>query len=165
MGYMRNLIITCLLSCICAISFGQDKFPSLTVKDMQGKSVATEDILQDGKVKVFSFWATWCAPCKKELDAISEVYEDWQDEYNMDLYAVSVDNARAIAKIKPMVASKNWPFEILIDANQDFMRNLQFQSIPFTCLVDGEGNIVYKHSGYIPGDEFELEDEIAKLNQ
>ena len=43
------------------------------------------------------------------------------------------------------------------------MRSLNFQTIPQTYLLDKQGNIVYTHSGYAPGDEYELEEHIAEV--
>ena len=111
-----------------------------------------------------SFWATWCAPCKKELN-VAEIYDQWVENYQVRLVAISVDDARAAAKVKPMVAEKAWPYEVFIDTNQELMRALHFQTVPYTIIVDGKGEIVYNHSGYLPGDEIELEEKIVQLSQ
>lgn len=60
------------------LSLKNDKVPSIMIKKLDGTKVNTMDVIKnDGKPIVISFWATWCKPCKKELDAISENYEDW----------------------------------------------------------------------------------------
>ena len=138
------------------------RVPDVNVKTLDGKSISITEAIGEGKITVLSFWATWCAPCKKELDAIAEVYEDWQAEYDMQLIAVTIDNARALAKVKPMVERKGWEYMILSDAKQDLQRAMSFQTIPQTYLLNQEGEIVYEHSGYAPGDEFELEEYIKK---
>jgi cytochrome c biogenesis protein CcmG/thiol:disulfide interchange protein DsbE len=112
---------------------------------------------------VISFWATWCAPCKKELNAIHEVYEDWQDETGVKVIAVSIDDARSATRVKPYVDAQGWEFEVLMDTNGDFKRSLNVNNVPQTFLVDGNGDIVWTHSGYSPGDEYELLEEIEKL--
>ncbi|MEL6989300.1 MAG: TlpA disulfide reductase family protein, partial [Bacteroidota bacterium] len=118
---------------------------------------------ENDKITVISFWATWCLPCKKELDAIAEIYPEWQEDYDMELVAITIDNARGLSKVKPMVEEKGWEFEILSDAGENLKRALNFQTIPQTFLINQKGEIVYSHSGYAPGDEFELEDKIKKL--
>ena len=118
---------------------------------------------ENGKITVISFWATWCAPCKKELDAIADVYEDWQAEYDVELVAVSIDTRRAAATIPAMVSSKGWEYTILKGKPTDLQNAFNFQTIPQTFLVDQEGNIVYHHNGYVPGDEYELEEKIKEL--
>lgn len=160
---MKNLVVA-FLSIVMMTAFTGDKaFPKADVKTPGGKTVNISDYIGKGKPTVVSFWATWCSPCKRELDAIGEIYPDWQEEYGVDLLAISIDDARASAKIPGMVASKGWDYTVLIDTPQAFGQALGFQTIPQTFLLDGEGNIVYSHNGYSPGDEFELEDKIKEL--
>ena len=145
--------------------FGQKQLPSVDVKTLDGKTVNIQEFASNGKITVLSFWATWCSPCKKELDAIAEVYPEWQEDYDMELVAVTIDTQRALAKVNPMVASKGWEYIILSDVNQNLKNALNFQTVPQTYLLDKNGNIVYVHSGYVPGDEYELEDKIKALNK
>lgn len=139
--------------------------PSVNVKTLEGKTVNIQDYVGDGQITVISFWATWCSPCKRELDAISEIYEDWQEEYGMKLLAVTIDDARSMAKVPALVETKGWEFTVLADSKRELQKALNFQTVPQTFLVDGDGNIVYTHTGYNPGDEIELEDKIAALSK
>ena len=137
--------------------------PDVTVKTLEGKTVNMQDFGSTGKITVISFWATWCAPCKKELDAIADVYADWQDDYNMELVAVSIDTRRAAATIPALVSSKGWEYTVLSGKPTDLQTAFNFQTIPQTFLVNQKGEIVYHHNGYVPGDEYELEDKIKAL--
>ncbi len=141
----------------------QKSLPEVSIKNLDGKSVDIQDYAKNGKITVLSFWATWCSPCKKELDAIAEIYPDWQEEYDAEVVAITIDTRRALAKVRPMVESKGWEYDILSDVNQELQQALNFQTVPQTFLIDQDGNIVYEHSGYVPGDEFELEDKIKEL--
>ncbi|NND33281.1 MAG: TlpA family protein disulfide reductase [Saprospiraceae bacterium] len=141
----------------------QESLPDANIQTLERKTMSFKDAVAGDQVTIVSFWATWCAPCKKELDAIAEVYEDWQEQYNVRLIAISVDDARASAKVKPMVAEKGWPYQVFIDTKQELMRSLHFQTVPYTIVIDQTGKIVYNHSGYLPGDEIELEEELALL--
>ncbi len=152
-----------LFFCFTQTINAQKSLPDVAIKTLEGKTVNIQDYAKNGKITILSFWATWCSPCKKELDAISDVYEEWQEEYDVELIAITVDTRRALAKVKPMVETKGWEFEILSDVNQELQQALNFQVVPQTFVVDKEGNIVYDHSGYVPGDEFELEDKIKAL--
>lgn len=138
------------------------QIPSINVKDIQGKTLNLKDIAKE-KITVISFWATWCAPCKKELDNIATVYEDWQDKYNVQLIAVSIDDARTAAKVKSMVNAKNWAYKIILDSNEELKRALNVTSVPFTFLVNQKGEIIYQHSGYKEGDEIKLLEKIKAL--
>ncbi len=162
---MKIITLTTTLFFCLSLSLlsAQDPLPEVTIKTLEGQSIMLKEALHEGKTTILSFWATWCAPCKKELDAISEIYDEWQEKFNAELIAISVDDARATAKIKPMVAQKGWPYRIFVDSNQELMRSLHFQSVPYTVVVNAKGNIVYTHTGYLPGDELELENELASL--
>lgn len=154
---------------IAAITFGfsnpdtNKRLPDITIADLQGKPVNIQEFASGGKVTIISFWATWCAPCKRELDAISELYPTWSTEYNTKLVAITIDNARALTQVKPLIEEKGWEFDVLVDSKQELQQALNFQAIPQTFVVDTEGNIVYQHEGYAPGDEYELEKVIKKL--
>jgi cytochrome c biogenesis protein CcmG/thiol:disulfide interchange protein DsbE len=131
--------------------------------DLKGQPYKSSDIAKDGKVTVISFWATWCVPCKKELNTINEVYEEWQKKYDMKLVAISIDDSRSSTKVKPYMDGQRWEFDVLLDINQDFKRALNIQSVPYTLLLDKNGKIVYQHSGYVDGDEIILEEEIHEV--
>ncbi len=148
-----------------ALMPGDKTLPNVVVKRLDGSTVNIQDYGQNGKITVLSFWATWCSPCKRELDAIAELYPEWQEKYNVELVAVTIDDARAISKVRPIIEQKGWPFEVLSDANQELKQALNFQAIPQTFVVDEKGEIVFEHSGYQPGDEYELEDAIAGLGK
>lgn len=142
---------------------GVDTFPDATIQTLDGEEVQIHDYIGKGNPVIISFWASWCSPCKKELDAISEVYESWQKDYGVELLAITNDNHRGIKKVPAMVEKKGWPFTVLADPDQGLMKALDFQTIPQTFLVNGDGEIVYDHNGYHPGDEDELEEKIKAV--
>lgn len=154
-----------ILALLGTVVYGQTQLPSAEVKTLDGATINLQDFAQNGKPTIISLWATWCAPCKKELDAIAEVYEDWQEDYNVEVVAISIDTRRQLAKVKPMVETKGWPFQILSDANNTLTNVLNYQTIPQTYLIDENGQIVYSHNGYLPGDEYELEDQLKALTE
>lgn len=151
---------------ITSLAIGQsksNKIPSVKIKDLQGNTVDTGALENDGNPMIISFWATWCSPCKRELNAYAEHYEDWQDETNVKIVAVTIDDQRSIARVGPYVNSVEWDYDILLDANKDFARSMQVINVPHTFLVDGDGNIVWQHNNYSAGDEDELYEELLKL--
>jgi thiol-disulfide isomerase/thioredoxin len=149
---------------ISVAAFSQTKLlPSANLKTLEGQTINAKDLGKSGKITVISFWATWCSPCKKELDAINEIYEDWQKNYNMELIAISTDDSRTAAKVPAMVQSKAWPYRILLDTSRELSIAANIQSVPYTFLLDKNGNVVYEHVGYAPGDEDELEEKIKAL--
>ena len=153
---MKTTILISLLAWVFSVCLVHAQVPSVTLKTMDGKAVNTSDLSNDGKPFIIDFFATWCKPCNRELDAIAEVYEDWQKETGVKIIAVSIDQAQNINKVKPMVENHGWEYEVLLDPNSDFKRALGIQTIPYTLIVDGKGNIVYRHNGYTDGAETEL---------
>lgn len=139
------------------------QLPAITLKTMDGQTVKTDTLSNQGKPFIISFFATWCKPCNRELSAIQEVYADWQEETGVKLFAVSIDQAQNINKVKPLVDEHGWEYDVLLDPNSDFRRALGIQMIPFTLIVDGTGKIVHKHNGYTDGAETELIEKVREL--
>lgn len=160
MKLQKIITLICALFVTVAV-FGQKQLPNVSAKTLDGKTVNMQDYA-DGKLRVISFWATWCSPCKKELDTIADYYEEWQEDYDMELIAISIDTRRAVAKVPGIVSTKGWEYEVLTGDEQDMQNAFNFQTIPQTYLVDKNGNIVWSHNGYLPGDEEELEAKIAE---
>jgi len=139
------------------------EIPSTTVKSLTGVNINTSDLNNDGAPMIINFWATWCSPCKRELNNIAELYPDWVDETGVKIVAISIDDARNMNKVKPYVDGQAWEYEVYIDPNGDFRRAMNVQNVPHTFLVNGDGKIVWQHNSYSEGDEYELYDLITKL--
>lgn len=146
--------------------WAQNQLPNMELSDIYGKKINISDYGNSGKVTLFSFWATWCGPCKKELNNLQEVYPEWKDKYNLQIVAVSTDDQRSAAKVRPYVEGQGWEYEVLLDVNEELKRQLNFQSVPHTVLVNDKGEIISQHDGYVEGDEYEiLEKELIKLSE
>lgn len=158
---MKSSIIAFLLT-MCAVST-QAQLPSFNLKDINGKTLNTAELTNDGKPFIIDFFATWCKPCNRELSAIAEVYDEWQETTGVKLIAVSIDQAHNTSKVKPLVDNHGWEYEVLLDPNSEFLKALGGQSIPFTLIVDGKGTIVYRHTGYTDGAEEELIEKVREL--
>ncbi|MBQ7540418.1 MAG: TlpA family protein disulfide reductase [Bacteroidaceae bacterium] len=158
---MKKFFITALfLLCVLGIDA---QLPKVTLKTMDGKTVQTDTLSNNGKPFIIDFFATWCKPCNRELDAIAEVYEDWQKETGVKIFAISIDQAQNINKVKPLVENHGWEYDVLLDPNSDLRRALGIQMIPFVLICDGKGEIVYKHNGYTDGAEDELIEKVREL--
>ena len=158
---MRRLLLLAVLSAVVLTASAQ--LPKVLVKDIAGREVSTDTLSNAGRPFIIDFFATWCKPCNRELDAISEVYDDWCEETGMKIFAVSIDQAQNVNKVKPLVDSHGWGYDVLLDPNGDFKRALGIRMIPFVLIVDGAGKIVYKHNGYTDGEEQELINKIREL--
>ena len=149
--------------CVTFVLTVQAQLPKVTLKDIHGKEVSTDTLSNQGRPFIIDFFATWCKPCNRELDAISEVYEDWQQETGVKIIAVSLDQAHNINKVKPLVDNHGWDYEVLLDPNGELKHAFGIQMIPYVLIVDGQGNIVYKHQGYTDGAEEELIEKVRGL--
>ena len=152
--YLLILLISCL---------GFSQIPSVDIKTLEGGIINTSKFDNNDGPIVISFWATWCKPCKQELENIHEVYEDWQEETNVKLIAISIDDARNTSKIKPLVNAKGWEYEVYQDSNREFATKMGVNPIPHTFLLNGDKKIVWDHVTYSDGDEEELYEKILEL--
>ena len=86
-----------------------------------------------------------------------------QEETGVKIITVSIDQAQNVHKVKPLVSNHGWEYEVLLDTNEELKRAFGVQMIPFTMIVDGQGQIVYKHTGYTDGVEEELINKVREL--
>ena len=156
----RLLLFLCVMGLAVSASA---QLPKVQIKDISGRTVSTDTLSNDGKPFIIDFFATWCKPCNRELDAIAEVYDEWVEETGVKIFAVSIDQAQNINKVKPLVDNHDWEYDILLDTNSDFKQALGIQMIPYVLIVDGQGKIVYKHNGYTDGAETELIEKVREL--
>lgn len=161
---MKKLLIILLMGVLSISVFSQEaSLPKVAIKTLDGQSFSTSDIKNDGKPIIISFWALWCKPCQKELDAFNELYAEWQEETGVKIYAISIDDSRSTARVAPLVKGKGWEFEVLLDPNGDFKRAMNVNMIPHTFLLDGNGKVVSQHTSYFDGAELELYEKVKKL--
>ena len=110
---MKKFLLFFLFSGIFSIGVASAQLPDVTLKTIDGKTVNTDTLKNDGKPFIIDFFATWCKPCNRELDAIAEVYDDWKEETGVKIYTVSIDQAQNINKVKPLVSNHSWEYDVL----------------------------------------------------
>jgi len=161
---MKKLILFFLVFSVILFAQGsenklQGTAPNFELEDIEGDIYELNDFLGKGPVLV-CFWATWCKPCIEELKAYNKIYEEYKDK-GFTIVAISTDSERSIAKVKPFISSMNYTFQVLLDPNSDVARQYYARAIPYSVMIDKEGNILYSHVGYLRGDEIKVE-EIVK---
>lgn len=160
---MKKYFFVALLFLSVSTIYSQKQMPNVSLKSDDNKNYHLKnDFKEQDKVYVFTFWATWCAPCLNELDAIKENYSIWTKEVNMEVIAVSIDDTRTQKRVKPLLNGKKWPYKVLLDTNQDLKRALSIANVPYTVVVKNQ-KIVYIHNGYSQGAEKELFNKIKQL--
>ena len=151
---VKNLILSAVLA-FSSLS-ASAALPSVPLQNLDGDAVNAATLGTEGKPVIVSFFATWCKPCMRELAAIEQLYDDWQDETGVELVAVSIDKAQDADKVRSLVASHDWPYTVMLDSNSELARGVGVQAVPHVLVIDGAGNVVYSHSGYHDGAETEL---------
>ena len=162
---MKKLILTIsIIGIFTTLSLSQNRtLPSVEVKTLDGSNFNIKNLKNNGKPIVISFWFMKCKPCIKELNAIAEVYEDWQEETGVKLIAISIDDTRSMTKVAPYVNASDWDYEVYLDPNRDLARAMGVSTVPHTFLLNGKNKIVWQHKGYVDGDEDELLEQIEKI--
>ena len=162
---MKKAFLSIFATLLASLALAQNaKVPeNITIKTLDGKTVETSIIKNDGKPIIVSFWATWCKPCNRELNAIKDLYDDWQQETGVKLVAISIDDTRSASKVKPHVDGNGWEYEVYLDQNQDFKRAMNVVNVPHTFLINGNGEIVWQHTAYVDGSEEELFELVKKV--
>ncbi|MBR5250101.1 MAG: TlpA family protein disulfide reductase [Bacteroidales bacterium] len=161
---MKKFFLALALAFVSFSAFAQKALPKVEVTTLEGQAFQIQDVLNEGVPVILSFWYTTCKPCLQELGALNDAYADWQAEAKFKVVAVSTDDARSSAKVAPMVNGRGWSdFTFLLDTNGDLRRAMSVQTQPTVFILDKNGKVVYTHTGYTPGNEEELFDEILKL--
>ncbi len=145
--------------------FAQKKksdIPGIDIKTLEGKWISAKSIQKD-KPMVISFWATWCKPCVKELNAIRDVLPDWKEDVDFQMVIISIDDSRSEHRVAPFVKARAWEYEVYLDPNSELKRALNAPTVPHTFLYDKKGKLVWQHSGYSDGDEEELFDKLLEV--
>ena len=164
---MWQRIKSCLaiVGIICCTAFacpGGRWLPAVEVKTLEGRTVDISQVSNQGKPMVVIAWEITCQPCIKEFNAIAPLYESWQKETGVKIVAVSTDDNRSSPRVKPMVRSKGWPFEVYLDPNQAFKRAMNIPVCPYAFVLNGAGEVVWQKSGYNPGDEYTIYEVVKK---
>jgi alkyl hydroperoxide reductase subunit AhpC len=94
---------------------------------------------------------------------MAELYEDWQNETGIKIYAVSIDDTRTSGKVLPLVNSSEWGYEVVLDINSELKRAMGVNNPPHTFLCNAKGEIVWQHASYALGDEENLIAQVRKL--
>jgi peroxiredoxin len=135
---------------------------NFTLKDVEGHPVSLADNF--GKnVVLLDFWTTWCVPCEAEMPHLQRLYQRYRDR-GFVLLAISMDGPETVASVAPFARRLGLTFPVLLDEETQVTNVYNPARIaPLTVLINREGRIHRVRPGYQPGDEVELEQEVATL--
>lgn len=157
---MKKIIFLLFLT---SLGYAQKQMPNIELNSISGETInVSTQYSEKDKLYVFSFWATWCAPCINELEAIHKKYATWKESLNVELIAVSIDDSKTLKRVKPFLNGKGWTYNVLLDFNQELKRALSIVNVPYTIVVKNN-KIVYVSNGYSQGSEEELYQKLKGL--
>ena len=158
---MKKWALISVLVFLVSMLYGQNKVPDIKLKRMNGKSVMLQDFLKKGPVLI-NFWATWCAPCKKEMIFLEEFHKKYSDQ-GFRVLAISTDSPKSMSKVKSYIRAKKHTFLVGLDPNQEVAKKMNAMVMPTVILIDKDRKVSWYHQGFIPGDENEIETQILKF--
>lgn len=162
---MTKLNYAILLFSLLTVSFlsAQESFPEATVMNEKGERVQLHEYVKSGSPKIISLWATWCGPCRMELNGLKNVADDWKEKYDLEIVTVSVDVPAMVNRARKMAEVNGWDYTFMHDADQKLLSDLNLNSIPHSWLVDGDGKILSVMVGYSSNYEKQLERKLKSL--
>ncbi|PCJ02205.1 MAG: hypothetical protein COB14_02440 [Alphaproteobacteria bacterium] len=123
--------------------------PSIKVAAPSGGIVDLKD--NDGKYTVLNVWATWCAPCVRELESLRRLSKSFSYDSKWRIVAVSIDSKKNFPKVAAY--TERYHVEKIanyLDYNADLQNHFNIEKLPMTLIVNPSGRIIYK----IHGDVF-----------
>ena len=135
--------------------------PDLSIRLLDGKQVRLSVLLEEGPLLV-SFWATWCAPCKKEMIFLEKFHQKY-NENSFRVLAISTDSPKSMSKVKSYIRAKKYTFLVGIDPNQEIAKKMNALLMPTTLILNKDRKVSWYHQGFIPGDEKEIEAQIRAV--
>lgn len=114
-----------------------DDAPNFSLVDLNGNTHKLSDY--KGQGVLLNFWGTWCKPCKKEMPAINEQYEQFKGE---GVQVLGINIAESNFEVSSFTDKLGVKFPILLDKTKSVMRAYNVDPLPTTVLVNKEGKIV-----------------------
>jgi peroxiredoxin len=157
---MRFFIV--LILAFAVVAAMADKAPVFSLQDTQGNKVKLGDVLAKKGCVLIDFWELSCFSCKQALPKYQQIYNKYKDQ-GLEILAISVDSVRTVSNVAPYAAGIGVTFPVLLDTNNDVFRSYHVEIMPTCFLLDCSGEIRFTHTGYKPGDEKEIEDNIVEI--
>jgi len=152
---------TLLVVLLVTLAFGlnaEKKFTNFKLENEKSKTVRLADVT-DQELTVIDFWASYCDPCKKALPHLEALQTEYE---NLNVVVISIDNPRLRRKAMAYIKSKKYTFTTLYDTNNKVADKMKVKEIPYTFLIDKDGNILFEFSSGKVGSIETLKAEINK---
>ena len=119
-------------------------------EDFLGNKISLKEYR--GKLVIINFWATWCAPCKKEMPSLDRLYQS-SDFKNLEVLAVNMEEPNKEKTEKFFEKLKIQKLEIFFDYDLDFVKEFKLRGVPTTVLINKQGKEFARIIGEVNFDD------------
>ena len=119
-------------------------------EDFLGNKISLKEY--HGKLVIINFWATWCAPCKKEMPSLDKLYQN-SDFKNLEVFAVNMEEPNKEKTKKFFENLKIKKLEIFFDHDLDFVKEFKLRGVPTTVLINKQGKEFARIIGEVDFEE------------
>ena len=109
---------------------------SLIFEDFSGNEINLSHYV--GKLVIINFWATWCAPCKKEMPSLDKLYQD-NNFKNLQIFPVNMEQPNTLKTKKFFTDLNIQTLEIFFDHNLNFVKEFKLRGMPTTVIINKKG--------------------------
>jgi tetratricopeptide (TPR) repeat protein len=126
--------------------------------DLEGNIVSLTDYR--GKVVLINFWFPACGPCLMELPHIQKIYDKYKDR---ELEVLLIQVSQTKEEGKKFLEKNKYTMTSLYSDGTWAIENYGVKACPTNFFIDRQGRIIFKSTGYTPGDEKKIESQIKEL--
>ena len=150
---MRSTVFLVLFLLVNSIAIKAQSVSPFILEDSEGNEQSYQQLKGDS-LTVIDFWASWCKSCLSAIPKLNALSATYQNR-GVRFIGISTDGPRSVAKVRPLVESLSISYPILLDLNNDVMRNFNVNAMP-TIVIIKNNKIVFTSEGYVAGDENEI---------
>lgn len=137
-----------------------DRAAEFALKDLNGNTVSLSSLR--GKVIFLNIWATWCEPCREEMPSMETLYNEFKNDKDFVILAVSQDR-RGKDAVRAYVEKNGYHFRVLLDPDNKISDTYDVSGVPETFIIDRQGRIAAHHMGAFDWSRSDVREALEQL--